>query len=94
MTTKISEFLWDYNQNVFWDFVNSSKALSTAASSDQGKFPLIMSLLLIVAMLKIDVYELAIDIVEELLPSSIYNIFLFSLSLHTYSPAVQLFHQV
>lgn len=31
-----SEFLWDYNENLFWEFVNSSRALYSTASSDQG----------------------------------------------------------
>lgn len=41
-----------------------------------------------------EVYNSAIDFAEELLPPAVYNAFLFSLSLHTYSPTVQLFLQV
>ena len=42
----------------------------------------------------VEVYEWTIGAVEKLLPPSVHNVFIFSLAVHSYSPAVQLFQQV
>ena len=94
MVLLVSEFLSAYNEDAFWRFVNSSKVLRPAGESDQGASVLCIMHKNLQVVNIVVVYDSAIDFAEKLLPSATYNAFLFSLSLHTYSPTVQLFHQV
>ncbi len=74
--------------------MNSSKALGSVNESDEGMWLCEIAVHCAKNGSFAEVYNSAIDFAEELLPPAIYNAFLFSLSLHIYSPTVQLFQQV